>query len=127
MGQHGLRRALAAGVLVTGALLAGAPAALAADPVPAPAPYGGALDAPDPGSNFDEEQMLEVGMLGLGTINGLAVAGVVIVSRFRGSSAQATRRALMARTSAGVPSGPRRPRFAPVTPVVGPHRHRDGR
>src|SRR3954470_14539437 len=101
-------RVLAGTLLVTGALVLGTPAALAAgDPVPVPAPYGGALDAPDPGASFDDEQALELAMLGLGTVNGLAFAGVVIVSRFRGSSAEATRRALMARTSQGIPSGPR--------------------
>jgi hypothetical protein len=83
----------------------------AADPVPAPAPapYGGALDNPDPGGSFDDSQVLEVAMLGLGSLNGLAFAAVVIVSRFRGSSAAETRRALMSRTAAGVPSGPRGP------------------
>jgi hypothetical protein len=92
-------RVLAGTLLVGGSLLLGAPMALAGDPVPAP--YGGALDAPEPGASFDDEQVLEVAMLGLGTVNGLAFAGVVIVSRFRGSSAEATRRALMARTSQG--------------------------
>lgn len=107
-------RGAAVGLLVAGGLLLGAELpdpgpALAADPVPAPAPvpYGGALDAPDPGGSFADEQVLEVAMLGLGAVNGLAFAGVVIVSRLRGSSASATRRALMARTGRGVPSGPR--------------------
>jgi hypothetical protein len=94
-------RVLAGTLLVGGSLLLGAPMALAGDPVPVPAPYGGALDAPEPGASFDDEQVLEVAMLGLGTVNGLAFAGVVIVSRFRGSSAEATRRALMTRTSQG--------------------------
>ncbi|MEJ2887800.1 hypothetical protein [Actinomycetospora aeridis] len=90
----------------------------AADPAPAPAPYGGALDAPDPGGSFDESQVLEVAMLALGSLNGLAFAAVVIVSRFRGSSAAETRRALMTRTARGVPSGPRPRR-------IGGTRHRN--
>lgn len=116
-------RALAVGLLIVASLLLGAPVALAG-PDPAPTPYGGALEAPDPGSSFDDEHVLEVAMLGLGTVNGLAFAGVVIVSRFRGSSAEETRRALMARTSRGVPSGPRRPRLRPL--AVG-RRHGDPR
>ena len=47
-------------------------------------------------------------MLGMGAVNGLLVVGAVVVSRFRGDNAYATRRALMARTNRGVPSGPRR-------------------
>jgi hypothetical protein len=96
---------------LAGGLLLGAAPASAADPVPAvPAPYGGQLDAPDPGGTFDDEQMLEVAMLGLGSLNGLAVAGVLFVNRRGGAGAALeTRRALMARTDRGVPSGPRRP------------------
>ncbi|MDD7937663.1 hypothetical protein PHK61_04415 [Actinomycetospora lutea] len=110
---------LAVGTLLVGAPLSSASPALAADPAPAPAPvpYGGALDNPDPGGSFDDSQVLEVAMLGLGALNGLAFAAVVIHSRIRGSSAAATRRALMTRTARGVPSGPR-PRF-------GGTRHRD--
>ncbi|GAA4750488.1 hypothetical protein [Actinomycetospora chibensis] len=102
---------LLVGAFIAGFLLLGAAPASAADPVPAvPAPYGGQLDAPDPGGTFDDERVLEVAMLGLGSLNGLAVAGVLFVNR-RGSagSALATLRALMARTDRGVPSGPRSP------------------
>lgn len=98
---------LATGALLGGAQLPGTGPVLVADTVPAPAPYGGALDDPDPGGSFDDSQVLEVAMLGIGALNGLAFAGVVIHSRIRGSSAAETRRALMARTARGVPSGPR--------------------
>ncbi len=113
--RRGAALLLTLGVLalafLAGGLLLGAPSASAADPVPAvPGPYGGQLDAPDPGGTFDDEHMLEVAMLGLGSLNGLAVAGVLFVNR-RGSASSAleTRRALMARTDRGVPSGPRSP------------------
>ncbi|MEJ2865002.1 hypothetical protein [Actinomycetospora flava] len=101
--------ALAVGGLIGSAQLPDPGPALAADPAPAPAPvpYGGALDNPDPGGSFDDSQVLEVAMLALGSLNGLAFAAVVIVSRIRGSSAAETRRALMTRTARGVPSGPR--------------------
>jgi hypothetical protein len=104
-------RALATLALVIGALFLLAPGALAADPAPAPgpAPYGGALEAPEAGDLFSGERALEVAMLGMGAVNGLLVVGAVVVSRFRGNNAYATRRALMARTNRGVPSGPRRP------------------
>lgn len=109
-----LARIVVVGLLAVGGMLVSAHLpdpgpALAADPAPAPVPvpYGGALDDPDPGGSFDDSQVLEVAMLGLGALNGLAFAGVVIVSRFRGCSAAETRRALMSRTSRGVPSGPR--------------------
>jgi hypothetical protein len=88
------------------------------------APYGGALDAPDVAGEFDDEHLLEVAMLGLGSVNGLAFAAVVIVSRFRGSSVAETRRALMARTSRGVPSGPRGSLTRPTSRV---RSHRDRR
>jgi hypothetical protein len=111
-GRLGVRRALARGVavllLALGGLMAlGLTPALATVPGP-PVPtgaYGGQLEAPEPGTTFNDEQMLEVGMLALGSINGLAFAGVVIVSRFRGASAEETRHALMNRTAPGVPSG----------------------
>jgi hypothetical protein len=109
--RHGVGRALATLALVVGALFLLAPGALAADPAPAPgpAPYGGALEVPEAGDLFAGERALEVAMLGLGAVNGLLVAGALVVSRFRGNDAYATRRALMARTNRGVPSGPRRP------------------
>jgi hypothetical protein len=103
-------RALATLALLIGALVLLAPGALAADPAPAPgpAPYGGALELPEGGDLFSGERALEVAMLGMGAVNGLLVVGAVVVSRFRGDNAYATRRALMARTNRGVPSGPRR-------------------
>ena len=108
--QGAARLLVLTGVLALGLLLAPVPA-FAADSVPAPvpAPYGGQLDAPDTAGTFDDERVLEVAMLGLGSLNGLAVAGVLLVSRFRGSASSAleTRRALMTRTDRGVPSGPR--------------------
>jgi hypothetical protein len=115
-GRLDVRRALVRGaavlLLALGGLLAlGLTPALATVPGPPvpTGPYGGQLEAPEPGTTYDDEQMLEVGMLALGSINGLAFAGVVIVSRFRGASAEETRHALMNRTAPGVPSG-RRPR-----------------
>jgi hypothetical protein len=115
-GRLGVRRALARGVAVlllalSGLLALGLNPALAAAPAPPvpTGPYGGQLEAPEPGSTFNDEQMLEVGLLAPGSINGLAFAGVVIVSRFRGASAEETRHALMSRTDPGLPSG-RRPR-----------------
>jgi hypothetical protein len=123
-------RGLAAAALTAGVLLIGTPALAAplldaprpaadaaADPGPVAAPYGGALEAPDQPGEFDDERVLEVAMLGLGSVNGLAFAAVVIVSRFRGSSVAETRRALMARTSRGVPSGPRAPLRRPASRV----------
>jgi hypothetical protein len=107
--RDGVGRALATVTLVLGALFLLAPGALAADPAPAPgpAPYGGALEAPEAGDLFTGERALEVAMLAMGAVNGLLVVGAVIVSRRSGRDAYATRRALMARTSRGVPSGPR--------------------
>ncbi len=117
-GRLGARRGVVRGaavlLLALGGLLAlGLTPALGAAPAPPPVPvptgpYGGQLEAPEPGTTFDDEQVLEVGMLALGSLNGLAFAGVVIASRFRGASAQETRHALMNRTDPGVPSGPRR-------------------
>jgi hypothetical protein len=136
-GRLGVRRALARGVavllLALGGLLAlGLTPALAAAPAPPvpTGPYGGQLEAPEPGTTFNDEQMLEVGMLALGSINGLAFAGVVIVSRFRGASAEETRHALMSRTDPGIPSGrrprgSRRPRTAPAPASPGGWRAED--
>jgi hypothetical protein len=133
-GRLGMRRAFvrAAAVLLLalGGLLAlGLTPALATVPGP-PIPtgaYGGQLEAPEPGTTFDDEQMLEVGMLALGSINGLAFAGVVIFSRFRGASAEETRHALMNRTDPGMPSGrrPRRTRRTRTSASVPPAPHQD--
>lgn len=99
----------AGGLLLVGGAPALADAAHGSVPVPSvPAgpsePYGGALDNPEDSSLWSDERVLEVSMLVLGTLNGLAFAGAMIVSRFRGSSASETRRALMSRTDRGVAS-----------------------
>lgn len=92
---------------------------------PGPQPYGGALERVDPGEQISGGEVLEVAMLGLGTVNGLAFAVAMIASRLRGPSAAQTRRALIARTDAGVVSEPRRERrrrarLEPAPPVPPP-------
>lgn len=112
--------ALVLTLLVTVGLLLGASAAAPAasaqettTPTSTDTPYGGALDLPDPGDVASDDQVLEVGMLVVGTVNGLLFAGAMVLSRLRGSSHAATRRALIARTGAGtVSEAGRRPRRA---------------
>lgn len=112
--------ALALLALLALALTTGTAVAAEGDPPPTPTPYGGLLDRPDPGSQVDFDQVLEVGMLALGTVNGLVFAGAVIASRFRGSSHAATRRALSARTGRGrISEAPRRPRTSRGTVGAG--------
>ena len=77
---------------------------------PAPQPYGGQLEQVDEGDRITSEQVLEVGMLTLGTLNGVAFVVAMIASRLRGPSTAQTRRALIARTGAGVVSESRRER-----------------
>ena len=117
-------------LFVTAALLLGAstlgPAASAQDAPPPTAgtPYGGALDLPDPGDSASDDRALEVGMLVVGTVNGLLFVGAMVLSRLRGSSHAATRRALITRTGAGTVSEaghrPRRerPRAGARVPVA---------
>jgi hypothetical protein len=93
------------------ALLLTAGTASAQD-APAPLPYGGQLGRMDPGDEVSSEQILEVGMLALGTINGLAFAVAMASSRLRGPSTAQTRRALINRTGAGTVSESRRERRA---------------
>ncbi len=107
-------RLIAGLVLALLALPALGGVALAADgdpPGASPAPYGGLLDSPDPGEQVGGDQVLEVALLTVGCLNGLAFAGAMIASRLRGSSHAATRRALSARTGRGrVSEAPRRRR-----------------
>ncbi|MFC5066246.1 hypothetical protein [Actinomycetospora atypica] len=85
-------------------------------PPSGPQPYGGQLGRMDPGDEVSSEQVLEVGMLALGTVNGLAFAVAMVASRLRGPSAAQTRRALINRTGAGTVSESRRARRARVHP-----------
>jgi hypothetical protein len=114
------RRSVVAGLGVA-ALLAIATAALVAllggtataqtgtDPGP-PLPYGGQLEQVNTADQVSSEQVLEVGMLALGTLNGVAFVIAMVASRLRGPSTAQTRRALIARTGAGVVSESRRER-----------------
>lgn len=104
------------GAVLATVLCAGVASAQAA---PTPQPYGGALDGADPGDEVSAEQVLEVGMLCLGTLNGLAFAGALIASRLRGPSAAQTRHALASRTGAGTVSESRRERRERATRRVG--------
>ncbi|HEY2225834.1 hypothetical protein [Actinomycetospora sp.] len=105
----GIAAVLAIAVAVLVAVLgAGTATAQAGDP--GPQPYGGALERIDPGDEVSGEHVLEVAMLTLGTVNGLAFAIAMIGSRLRGPSTAQTRRALIARTGEGVVSESRRDR-----------------
>ena len=77
---------------------------------PGPQPYGGQLEKVDETDRVTSEQVLEVGMLALGTLNGVAFVVAMVASRLRGPSTAQTRRALIARTGAGVVSESRRQR-----------------
>lgn len=99
--------AIAVAVLVA---VLGAGSATARSGDPGPQPYGGALERSDPGDEVSPENVLEVAMLALGTVNGLAFAVAMVASRLRGPSTAQTRRALIARTEAGVVSESRRER-----------------
>jgi hypothetical protein len=104
----GIAAVLAIGVAVLVAVLGSGSAT--AQSVPGPQPYGGALERVDPGDQVSGEEVLEVAMLSLGTVNGLAFAIAMIASRLRGPSTAQTRRALITRTGAGVVSESRRER-----------------
>lgn len=105
----GIAAVLAIAVAVLVAVL-GAGSATAQSGGPGPQPYGGALERTDPGDEVSPENVLEVAMLTLGTVNGLAFAVAMVASRLRGPSTAQTRRALIARTGAGVVSESRRER-----------------
>jgi hypothetical protein len=77
---------------------------------PGPQPYGGQLEKVDETDRVTSEQVLEVGMLALGTLNGVALVVAMVASRLRGPTTAQTRRALIARTGAGVVSESRRQR-----------------
>lgn len=98
--------AIATAVLV--ALLGSGTATAQTDP--GPQPYGGALEQVDPADAVTSEQVLEVSMLALGTLNGVAFAIAMVASRLRGPTTAQTRRALINRTGAGVVSESRRDR-----------------
>jgi hypothetical protein len=104
----GIAAVLAIAVAVLVAVLGAGTATAQSDP--GPQPYGGALERVDPTDQASSEQVLEVAMLTLGTVNGLAFTIAMIASRLRGPSTAQTRRALIARTGAGVVSESRRDR-----------------
>lgn len=129
-GRGWVRRALLGAVMIVLAGLGFAGVASAQDTTPGPQPYGGQLGHMDPGDEVSSEQVLEVGMLTLGTVNGLAFVAAMVASRLRGPTTAQTRRALINRTGAGTVSESRRARRArsargaqtPAGPVpVGPH------
>jgi hypothetical protein len=78
-------------------------------------PYGGQLDGADPGGLPGDESLFEVGLLGLGGVNALGLAGAAVVDGWRGPTREQTRRALMTRTDPGRPSGPK-PQRLPTQP-----------
>ena len=116
--------AVATAVLV--ALLGGS-ATAQTDTDPGPQPYGGQLERVNADDEVSSEQVLEVGMLALGTLNGVAFVIAMVASRLRGPSTAQTRRALIARTGAGVVSESRRERRGraagpvPAAPAPGAH------
>ena len=119
-GTNGGRARRTVGARVGAALLFGLLALLltagtaSAQDAPGPLPYGGQLSRMDPGDEVSPEKVLEVAMLALGTINGLAFAVAMVASRLRGPSTAQTRRALINRTGAGTVSESRRERRARV-------------
>lgn len=122
-GRGWVRRALLGAVMIVLAGLGFAGVAAAQDTSPTPQPYGGQLGRMDPGDEVSSEQVLEVGMLTLGTVNGLAFVVAMVASRLRGPTTAQTRRALINRTGAGRVSESRRERRARGggrTPVAAP-------
>ncbi|MCD2190157.1 hypothetical protein [Actinomycetospora soli] len=122
-GRGWVRRALLGAVMIVLAGLGFAGVASAQDTAPGPQPYGGQLGQMDPGDEVSSEQVLEVGMLTLGTVNGLAFVAAMVASRLRGPTTAQTRRALINRTGAGTVSESRRARRArgvARTPEVAP-------
>ncbi|WP_433800170.1 hypothetical protein [Actinomycetospora sp. CA-084318] len=111
-GRGWVRRALLGAVMIVLAGLGFAGVASAQDTAPGPQPYGGQLGQMDPGDEVSSEQVLEVGMLTLGTVNGLAFVAAMVASRLRGPTTAQTRRALINRTGAGTVSESRRARRA---------------
>ncbi|WP_018334199.1 hypothetical protein [Actinomycetospora chiangmaiensis] len=111
-GRDWARRVLLATVVLVLAGLGFAGVASAQDAPPTPQPYGGQLGKMDPGDQVTSEQVLEVGMLTLGTVNGLAFVIAMVASRLRGPTTAQTRRALINRTGAGTVSESRRARRA---------------
>lgn len=106
----GVAAVLAVVTAVLVALLGVGSAAAQTGTDPGPQPYGGQLEKVDETDQVTSEQVLEVGMLGLGTLNGVAFVIAMVASRLRGPTTAQTRRALIARTGAGVVSESRRTR-----------------
>ena len=106
----GVAAVLAVATAVLVALLGVGSAAAQTGTDPGPQPYGGQLEKVDETDQVTSEQVLEVGMLGLGTLNGVAFVIAMVASRLRGPTTAQTRRALIARTGAGVVSESRRTR-----------------
>ncbi|MDL5155738.1 hypothetical protein [Actinomycetospora termitidis] len=113
-----MRRVLVGIVLTVLAVLGTVGVASAQTPPATPQPYGGQLEQMDPGDEVSSEQVLEVGMLTLGTVNGLAFVVAMVASRLRGPTTAQTRRALISRTGAGTVSESRRARRRPRGGVV---------
>lgn len=95
------------------------PSAPSAPPETSALPYGGQLNQPGSGVPGDGSS-LDIGMLGLGGVEALALVGAGVVDRWRGPTAEQTRRALMTRTDPGKPSGPRptRPATRRTSPAI---------
>ena len=109
--RRGGHRTASAAVPTAGAAPAAPAPADVAAPVPVAVPYGGQLDAPDPGEGTDLHGWLGVGLLGLGLVNGIVFGTAATVDNLLAPSADETRRRLCARAHPGrVPGERRRPR-----------------
>ena len=80
-------------------------------------PYGGQLNQASWGG-AGNESLFDIGLLGLGGVEALALIGAATVDRWCGPTVEQTRRALMTRTDPGKPSG--RPPPRPATRRISP-------